>query len=141
MLPPPVFSVADHIDSPPGFEQHPHDCQCEPCVTAHAAALWSGQPIRRPCVPPPSSRPACATPHCTQRVEEPGDTFCARCVFDYEHGEGHIYGCPCGPCAVHSVVAAINRFASTLPEVQRARARRVPETLRAYIARRDGGSK
>lgn len=115
MLPPPVESPADFIENPPNFQG-------------------------RPCVPPPSSRAACATPRCPQRVDEPGDTFCARCVADYEAAESHEVGCPCGPCGVHAVVASIARFTSALPEVRRHRAaRRAPESLPAYLARRDGG--
>ena len=79
MRPPPVVGpVPDFIENPPNFQG-------------------------RPCVPPPSSRAACATPRCPQRVDEPGDTFCARCVADYEAAESHEVGCPCGPCGVHSV--------------------------------------
>lgn len=120
MLPPPDVSPADapaaHIEAPPGFEP-------------------------RFCAPPPPPHGRCATPGCARGVEEAGDTFCGRCVVDYELGEGHDAECPCGPCAVHAVVRSISRFASTLPELRRARAARVTETLRAYIARRDGGAK
>lgn len=112
-----LSAPADFIENPPNFQG-------------------------RPCVPPPSSRPACAMPHCTQRVEEPGDTFCARCVADYEIAESHEVGCPCGPCGVHAVVTSVVWFAASLPEVKRYRAaRRTSESLAAYLARRDGGAR
>lgn len=74
---------------------------------------------------------------CPRAVAQ-GAKLCERCAADYVTGESHPVGCACGPCAVYSIAAMSVSYAASSPEVMRARsAQRQPESLSAYLARRD----